>query len=210
MFSLQRFVGGGDVFFDLLEQSARQAGESVEIFARTIASPGAGAGSVDQSVLARLKDKKITDEIDERLVKTFVTPLEREDIEALSNALYQIPNTLEKFVQRFVISPERVRAGNFSRQSELLQEAMGIVREMVGQLRKSPDIRAVKSLNEKLDYLEDEADRHMVELLRALYGEGQDAVAVVASRDLHDLLEKSIDRCRDVGNLVVHVVLKNS
>ena len=50
----------------------------------------------------------------------------------------------------------------------------------------------------------------MVELLRALYRGEKDPVSVIALKDLYDLLEKVIDRCRDAGNVVYHIVLKNS
>jgi uncharacterized protein Yka (UPF0111/DUF47 family) len=208
MFSLQRLVGGGDIFFDLLEQSAREANESVQIFVKTLTSPG--PGSLDQFALVRRKDKRITEEIGERLTTTFVTPLEREDIEALARALYKIPKTLEKFTERFLISPERVQQFNYSRQAELLQQAMETLQGMVKQLRSSPDIAKVKEQNDKLQYLEGEADKHMTALLRDLYNTKHDAVSIVALKDLFDLLEKVIDRCRDAGNVIVQIVLKNS
>lgn len=208
MFSLQRLVGGGDIFFDLLEKSAREANESVNILVKTLTSPGAAA--LDQFALVRRKDKRITEELQERLVTTFVTPLEREDIDALATALYKIPKTLEKFTERFLICPERVQHASFSRQAELLQQAMETVLTMVEELRNSPDLPKMKEKNDKLQYLEGEADKHMTELLRELYHAKHDAVSVVALKDLFDLLEKTIDRCRDAGNVIVQIVLKNS
>jgi uncharacterized protein len=208
MFSLQRLVGGGDIFFDLLEKSAREANESVNILVKTLASPG--AASLDQFALVRRKDKRITEELQERLVTTFVTPLEREDIDALATALYKIPKTLEKFTERFLICPERVQHANFSRQAELLQQAMETVLTMVEELRNSPDLPRIKEKNDKLQYLEGEADKHMTDLLHELYNSKHDTVTVVALKDLFDLLEKTIDRCRDAGNVIVQIVLKNS
>ena len=52
---------------------------------------------------ARSKDKAITEEISEQLITTFVTPMEREDIEALAESLYKIPKTVEKFAERYRI-----------------------------------------------------------------------------------------------------------
>jgi uncharacterized protein Yka (UPF0111/DUF47 family) len=50
----------------------------------------------------------------------------------------------------------------------------------------------------------------MIELLQGLYKANHDPVTVVALKDLYDLLEKVIDRCRDAGNVIVQIVLKNS
>ncbi|MEY3275358.1 MAG: hypothetical protein RL153_623 [Verrucomicrobiota bacterium] len=208
MFSLKKLIGGEEVFFELLEKSAEEARESVDILVRLLAKPE--AGSLDDFALLRKKDKRITEEISERLTTTFVTPLEREDIEALSNALYKIPKTLEKFGERLLLCPERVRKVDFSRQAGLLLKAADVVLVMVRALRSSPDLEKVKEQNDRLQYLEGEADKLMVELLRNLYAGEKDAVSVIALKDLYDLLEKVIDRCRDAGNVIFHIVLKNS
>ena len=208
MFSLKKLIGGEEVFFELLEKSAEEARESVDILVRLLAKPE--AGSLDDFALLRKKDKRITEEISERLTTTFVTPLEREDIEALSNALYKIPKTLEKFGERLLLCPDRVRKVDFSRQAGLLLKAADVVLVMVRALRSSPDLEKVKEQNDRLQYLEGEADKLMVELLRNLYAGEKDAVSVIALKDLYDLLEKVIDRCRDAGNVIFHIVLKNS
>jgi len=81
---------------------------------------------------------------------------------------------------------------------------------MVRELRSSPDLAKIKDQNLKLQYLEGEADKLMVERLKDLYNSPYDAISVVALKDLYDLLEKVIDRCRDAGNIIVQIVLKNS
>jgi uncharacterized protein Yka (UPF0111/DUF47 family) len=208
MFSLKKLIGCADIFFELLEKSAEEARESVDLLVRLLAKPE--AGSLDDFALLRRKDKRITEEISERLTTTFATPLEREDIEALSNALYKIPKTLEKFGERLLLCPERIRKVDFSRQAALLLKAAEVLLVMVRELRSSPDLEKVKEQNDRLQYLEGEADKLMVELLRDLYAGEKDAVTVIALKDLYDLLEKVIDRCRDAGNVIFHIVLKNS
>jgi uncharacterized protein Yka (UPF0111/DUF47 family) len=192
----------------LLERSAAEAQESVHLLAKTLASPGAAA--LDSSVLVRRKEERITEELQERLITTFVTPLEREDIDALATALNKIPRTLERFTERFLICPPRVQQASFSRQTELLQSSMDTLLTMVRDLRNAPDLTRMKERNDKLQYLEGEADKHMIELLQGLYKANHDPVTVVALKDLYDLLEKVIDRCRDAGNVIAQIVLKNS
>lgn len=208
MISLQRLVGGGDIFFDLLEQSADEAGESVRIFVRHLTSSDPAA--LEQFAVVRRKEKRITEEISLRLTQTFVTPLEREDIDALAQALYKIPKTLEKFAERYQVSPPPLPRERFHRQAELLQKSMETLQSMVRELRASPDLSRIKDQNLALQYLEGQADTLMVERLKDLYNEPHDAVGVVAQKDLYDLLEKVVDRCRDAGNIVVQTVLKNS
>src|SRR5215467_4820816 len=101
MFSLQRILGKEDKFFDLLESSAQESRTSVQALIRFIRNPDE-LKSLDEFILSRRKEKKINDEISEALCTTFVTALEREDIEALSVALYKIPKTVEKIGERRV------------------------------------------------------------------------------------------------------------
>jgi len=65
-------------------------------------------------------------------------------------------------------------------------------------------------LNDQIQQVEGEADKLMIECLRGLYTTEKDAVQVVILKDLYDLMEKVVDRCRDAGNVVAHIVLKNS
>jgi uncharacterized protein Yka (UPF0111/DUF47 family) len=83
------------------------------------------------------------------------------------------------------------------------------VLELVKHLRKSR-LDVVMEQNDRLQYLEGEADRLMIELLRGLYLGESNPVRVIALKDLYELLEKVIDRCRDAGNVIFHIVLKNS
>ena len=58
--------------------------------------------------------------------------------------------------------------------------------------------------------LESDADKNLLEHLRALYSSEQDARLIIFWKDLYDLMEKCTDRCRDVGNVIFHIALKNS
>jgi uncharacterized protein len=65
-------------------------------------------------------------------------------------------------------------------------------------------------MNDKLQYIEGEADKLMLELLKDLYSGRYEAIRAIVIRDLYELMEKVIDRCHDAGNVVMHIVLKNS
>src|SRR5512142_689 len=128
MFSLQKLLGKEDMFFTLLEQSAQEARASVQALVKL-------SKRLDQPVAAhefayaRRKDKQITREISDAVYTTFVTALEREDIEALSNALYKIPKTIDKFTARILAAPQHVRGIAFSKQISLLEQTTEVVLE---------------------------------------------------------------------------------
>ena len=211
MISLRKLFGKDDKFFGLLEASALEARHSVQALNRVLSNPTA-IPSIEEFRQAKEADKKITDEISRELVQTFVTQLEREDIEVLSAALYWVPKTVEKIAERFIISAVVVQGTDFSQHIRLLDAATERVVEMVKLLRNlgGSDLDAAKKLNAELQVIEGDADKLILEILRDLFSGRHDPIKVMAMKDLYELLEKVIDRCRDVGNVVTHIVLKNS
>ena len=209
MFSLQKLLGKEDKFFTLLEASAEQARASVQALVRlskTLDKPSA----VDEFAYSRQKDKQITREISAAVYSTFVTALEREDIEELSNALYKIPKMIDKFTTRLLATPQHVRGIDFSTQITLLERATDVVLELVKSLRQGMDLDRVKELNNKLQFLESEADNHMMSLYKDLFSGKHEPLQVIILKDLYELLEKVIDRCRDAGNVIANIALKHS
>jgi uncharacterized protein Yka (UPF0111/DUF47 family) len=209
MFSLQRLLGKEDMFFKLLEASAQEAHNSVQTLVKlwkTLDNPA----SLQEFATSRRKDKQITRQITEAVYTTFVTALEREDIEALSTALYKIPKTIEKFGERVLLSPQHVRGVDFSQQIELLDKATCSVLKMVRSLHHGGNLAEIKALNDELQKIEGEADNAIMELFKDLFSGRHDPVKVIVLKDLYELLEKVIDRCRDAGNIISQIVLKNS
>lgn len=209
MFSLQNLLGKPDTFFDLLEASAQEARTSVDALVKLAANPNQTSLSYE-FIESRRKEKELRARISEAVFTTFVTALEREDIESLANALYRIPKTVEKFGERLLLTPQHVQGIDFTRQINLLAQATATVVEMVQSLRRGVNLEEIRRLNDKMHYLEGEADNAIMELLRELFSGKHDPLTAIVRRDLYELLEKIIDRCRDVGNVISNIALKNS
>jgi uncharacterized protein len=212
MISIRKFLGHDEKFYDLLEASAKQADSSVHHLVDLLVQLEHGTQSVENQLAvfaqSRREDKRITQELSEALSKTFVTPLEREDIQALAASLYKIPKTVEKIGERILISPQDLQGRSFRRQVELLDQAAETVMAMVKQLRKGPDIATTREMNARLQTIEGDADKLELEVLHDLFHGNYEAKHIIFLRDLYDLLEKVIDRCRDAGNIILQVVLK--
>ena len=205
MFSIQKLFAKDDKFFELLEASAEESRASIQALKQVLK----GGKALDEFAAARRKEKQITVQISELLARTSVTVLDREDIEAISSVLYKIPKTVEKFAERYLISTTQLREVDFSRQVALLERATDTVVVMIRELEKS-HFEQVNHHNEELQQAEGEADDLMIQLLKELYSGKYPPVTVVIVKDLYELLEKVVDRCRDVGNVVANVVLKHS
>ena len=209
MISLAKFLGKSDHFFVLLTASAKSAHQSIEVLAQMLKDTN-GNLSLAELAVTRRNEKKNAETISQELVKVFITELEREDIEALSRALYRIPKTVEKFAERYDIIHHMLPADIFAPQMAIAQDAAHVVVRMVDMLPKNPKLEDIKAENDTMQELEGRADILVLGYLREIYSGSMDPIKAMAMRDLSDLLEKVIDRCRDACNVVSQIVLKNS
>ena len=214
MLSLKKLMGKDEKFFDLLEAGAEEAKVSVTLFGAALRKLSAGSSPadlpLDEFIQARRKEKRIRDQMTEELSRTFVTPLEREDIEELSFALYRVPKQVEKIAERLSIYPGRIPYAAFERQAQLMTQAAEALVFMVKQLRGGTNVERIRDANYRLQHAEGEPDKVMLQLLRELYQGPYDAKELVILQNLFEMVEQAIDRCRNAGNIVVQIVLKHS
>lgn len=209
MFSIQQLFSKGDRFQELLEAAAQESHESVRLVIELMKSRR-NTQNLDDLILARRKEKKISEQISSELVKTFITGLEREDIEALARALFRIPKAAEKLAERLVIAGKHLDGIDFTKQADMMTKATDAILGMIKQLRDMQDLEKLKTFNDRMQLVEVESDKYINELLRELYSGKYDAIRAIAVRDVYELMEKVVDRCHDTGNVVMHIVLKNS
>ena len=209
MVPLQKLLGKEDRFFDLFDATAEEACQSVRALRKFLQNPGPSA-SLDEFAASRRKDKAITAEINETLCTNFVTSLEPEDIERLSNCIYKIPKTCEKIAERILLAPQQLAGVDLSPQVALIEKATETLRQMVKELRKGLPRTRATALNQQLQAVEGEADKKTNELLRGLYNATENPGRVLFLKDIYELLEKVTDRCRDAGNVIFQIVLRGA
>ena len=208
MFSLQTIFGQGNQFYTLLEEAAVAAHDSaVALHAMLKASDRQPA--LDAFKLARMREREASDKISQALVDSFITPIEREDIEALGTALYKIPKQIEKFADRYSLATRHLEHIDFAPRAAMLEQASAVVVKMVKALR-GMKLEPMKALNDELRSLENEADRLMLELYRDIYSGKMDPLQMFLLKEFFEILEKAIDRCREAGVVAYDIVLKNS
>ena len=207
MFSIQKLFARDTRFFELLDASAQESRASVQALKHILHHQT--SQNLDDLVKARREEKQITAEISKLLARTSVTSLDREDIEAISSVLYKIPKTIEKFAERYVLGAAELKDVDFTKHVQLLEQATDTVAEMVKELQKAHFEKLIE-YNERLRTTEGAADDLMLKMLKELYSGKVSPLKVMILKDLYELLEKVVDRCRDVGNVIANIVLKHS
>lgn len=142
----------------------------------------------------------------QRLNRTFVTPIDREDIHALAKSLDDVIDAIDAaatVIRRYRVAPVRFGA----------RELATVIAQSSHQVRMAVDaLERKKGVHERaveVNRLENEADRVHDEALRRLFEEERDPIAVIKWKEVLDYLEEATDRCEDVANVLEGVVVKH-
>jgi predicted phosphate transport protein (TIGR00153 family) len=149
----------------------------------------------------------LTHEIIQRLHRTFVTPLDREDIHTLARTLDDVIDAIDAtaaLVRLYQI--ERVRPD--ARQLARLVAASA--EQVVAALKALERRHGVAAPAVEINRLENEADRAHQNAVRRLFEEERDPVAIIKWKEILDFLEAATDRCEDVANVLEGVVVKHA
>jgi len=149
---------------------------------------------------------KITHDIVSRLNRTFVTPLDREDIHALASSLDDVMDAIDAaaaVIRLYKI--QQIRAGA-RRLTAIICDAVDLTHEALTMLGRRD---GVLELAARISQLEHEADRVHQDAIVGLFDQERDPIAVIKWKEIYDFLEAGTDRCEDVANLLEGIVLKH-
>ena len=149
----------------------------------------------------------LTHEIIQRLHRTFVTPLDREDIHALARSLDDVMDAIDAsaaIVRLYQITSVRQDARDLAR--IIMASAEQVVKAMKALERK----KGVAEPAVEINRLENEADRAHQSAVRKLFEEERDPIQIMKWKEILDFLEDATDRCEDVANVLEGVVVKHA
>lgn len=149
-------------------------------------------------------------EMQDALIKAFITPIEREDLDALSGAIDSVVDHIEGVLHRLYIDNVTVMRPDALIMSKRLVEAVDEMRKLLVEL---PRFKKSQTLHEHvvaINTIEGEADDFYIHAMRTLHTEGADPMTVIAWRDVYLFLELCADSCENVAELVSSIVMKNS
>ncbi len=156
---------------------------------------------------------RITAEVNRLLHKTFITPIDREQIHGLINAMDDILDLLQDATETLSLydvrhmTDEVLRLGDLSAKCcERVQHAVSLL----AQISRSEAAEAAIKTCEEIDRLESDADRVMRSAMSKLFREEKDVRELIKLKAIYEQLESISDRCEDVANLIEGVVLENS
>ena len=149
----------------------------------------------------------LTHEVIQRLHKTFVTPIDREDIHALARSLDDVIDAIDDsagVIRLYQISKVRSDARDLGRIIKASTEQVVVAMKALGKKQ------GISTAAVEINRLENEADRAHAIALRRLFEEEKDAIQIIKWKEILDFLEAATDRCEDVANVLEGVVVKHA
>ena len=203
-------------FFDLFNQHGGHIVEGARAFILLIqnyADPQLRDKYAEEVGNAERQADRITAEVNRLLHKTFITPIDREQIHSLINAMDDILDLLQDATETMslydvkAMTEEVLRLGDISaRCCERVQHAVSLL----PSISQPATAEAAIKTCEEIDKLESDADRVMRSAMSKLFREEKDVRELIKLKAIYELLESISDRCEDVANLIEGVVLENS
>jgi uncharacterized protein len=148
----------------------------------------------------------ITHEIFGKLNRTFITPLEREDIHGLASSLDDVLDAVEAIGSRMVLFRVKQPTPDSIRLARIVAQAGVQIEEAVGQLR---DMKKLMPYTIELNRLENEADEISRSVVAELFNGNHDPMDVLRWKELYGRLEAAADMGEDVADIIEAIVLKN-
>jgi len=156
---------------------------------------------------------RVTAEVNRLLHKTFITPIDREQIHGLINAMDDILDLLQDATETMQLYDVRSMTEDILRLGEISAKCCERVQHAVSLLPRISQSEAAESAIktcEEIDQLESDADRVMRSAMSKLFREENDVRELIKLKTIYEQLESISDRCEDVANLIEGVVLENS
>ena len=202
-----RFLPKDEGFFVLFDQLSGRLKTASTILRELFAEPHRL-----EELTAKIKAEEhaadaLTYDIMQRIDRSFVTPLDREDIHSLAISLDDVMDAIDAaaaVMRLYKIT--HVRAGA-KRLIDIVVDATDRITEALRALEKR---QGVLELVTRVNQLEREDDRAHQDAIVALFDDERDPIMVIKWKEIFDFLEAAMDRCEDVGNVLEGVVVKHA
>jgi predicted phosphate transport protein (TIGR00153 family) len=202
-----RLIPRDEQFFTLFTEIAKRISASAELLSQLFADPSRLEQFCQAIKALEHEADELTHEVNLRLDKSFITPLDREDIHVLASSLDTVVDLIDgtaRRAQMFRISEAREPARKLA---DVLVRSRVQIGTAVNSMKQYNVVTAAAT---KIKELEEEGDALYHQAVGELFSGAHDALEVMKWKDLYDTLEDAVDECEDVANVLESIALKNS
>ena len=197
-------------FFQSFEAQGRKTVEGCRALLAMIDNPADLESQSQRVTQIEQECDEITHSVVESLHKTFITPLDRNDIYRLITKMDDIMDLVEAAADRFSLYEVRQMTPEVGEMGRTLVQSSEHVLSAVTGLREMRQANAILQHCVEINRLENVADKILRSALARLFREEKDPISVIKWKELYETMESATDRCEDVANIIEGVVLEHS
>ncbi len=205
-----RLLPNDKSFFQLFEQQGRKTVEGCKALLAMVDNPVDLEGQAERVTQIEHECDDITHAVVESLHRTFITPLDRNDIYRLITKMDDIMDLVEAAADRFALYDVKHMTPETGEIARVLVNSAEHVLSAVSGLRDMKRPTAILEHCVEINRLENVADKILRSALARLFRDEKDPIAVIKWKEIYETLESATDRCEDVANIIEGVVLENS
>jgi predicted phosphate transport protein (TIGR00153 family) len=203
-------------FFELFDHHADRIVEAARAFTQLVANYNDAhlreQYNRDVDNAERAADR-ITHEVNRMLHKTFITPIDRDQIHSLINTMDDVADLIQDTAETMALYDVRHMTDEITRLTDISVKCCERLKEavaLIGKLAEPACAEAALKTCEEIDKLESDADRVMRSAISKLFREEPDVREVLKLKAIYELLETITDKCEDVANVIEGIILENS
>ena len=197
-------------FFELFNEHAAEVVQGSRELAALMASGDDLERRAHNVESIEKRADRITRTTIELLHKTFITPIDRDDIHQLISKMDDILDLIEDSAQLMFLYDVRVPTPEAKKLADICVICCEKVKNAVGLLSSMDNAAAIMAICNEIDRLESEADHVMRAAIARLFRDEPDVRELIKLRTIYEHLETVTDRCEDVANIIQGIVLENS
>ena len=203
-------------FFEMFDQHANRIVEAAHAFSKMVANysdvekRNLHHREVDEAERAA---DRITHEVSRVLHKTFITPIDRDQIHQLINTLDDVADLIQDSAETMALYDVHHMTDDIIRLTDLSVKCCERLKDavaLIGKVRDAATAEAALKTCAEIDKLESDADHVMRSAMSRLFREEPDVRELIKLKAVYELLETITDRCEDAANLIEGIVLENS
>ncbi len=203
-------------FFELFNHHADRIVEAARAFSQLVANYDdphlREQYNRDVDNAERAADR-VTHEVNKLIHKTFITPIDRDQIHKLINTMDDVADLIQDSAETMALYDVRHMTEEIARLTDLSVRCCDRVKEavaMLGTLSQAASVEAALKSCEEIDKIESDADRVMRSAMSKLFREEPDVREVIKLKAIYELLETITDKCEDVANVIEGIVIEHS
>ncbi|MFA5975227.1 MAG: DUF47 domain-containing protein [Elusimicrobiota bacterium] len=197
-------------FFDLLEEAADNIQKAAVTFRELLQNWSLTSDKFQKMRDLEHEGDRMTHEIIDKLNRTFITPLDREDIHALASEIDDVIDVLQATTDRMQLYRIESSSPHLTKMAEVIVSATEVIGKAIKSLRDLSHTRRTLDFCIEVNRLENEGDTILKTAIGELFANRRDVLDVLKWKEIYEQTEFATDKCEDIANVIEGIIVKNA